>query len=89
MLTGDHDLMIPPEHSEVIAAALPRADYAVVRDAGHLVMLEHPEVVTPHLVALLHRVREKLSAGTAATPAARAPAAQGRGVPGAPGRPRG
>ena len=68
VLTGDHDLMIPQEHSEVIAAALPRADFAVVRDAGHLVMLEHPEVVTPHVVALLHRVREKLSTGTAATP---------------------
>ncbi len=62
VLTGDHDLMIPPGHSEVIAAALAKADYAVVRDAGHLVMLEHPEVVTPHLVALLHRVRERLSA---------------------------
>jgi pimeloyl-ACP methyl ester carboxylesterase len=68
VLTGDHDLMIPCEHSEVIAAALPRSDFAIVRDAGHLVMLEHPEVVTPHLVALLHRVRERLAADEAPPP---------------------
>ncbi len=61
VLVGDKDLMISPEHSEAIAAALPDAEYALVRDAGHLVMLEHPEIVTPHLVALLHRVRQQLS----------------------------
>lgn len=68
VLTGDHDLMIPTEHSEVIASALPKADFAVVRDGGHLVMLEHPEVVTPHLVALLHRVRERLASDGSAAP---------------------
>jgi pimeloyl-ACP methyl ester carboxylesterase len=68
VLTGDHDLMIPPEHSRTIADALPEADFAVVRDAGHLVMLEHPDVVTPHLVALLHRVRERLSTEPGVTP---------------------
>lgn len=68
VLSGDHDLMIPAEHSEMIASALPRADFAVVRDGGHLVMLEHPEVVTPHLVALLHRVRERLASGGTTAP---------------------
>lgn len=61
VLTGDKDLMIPPEHSLVIADTLPECEYAVIKDAGHLVMLEHPDVVTPHLVALLHRVRTDLS----------------------------
>ncbi|MFV0460377.1 MAG: alpha/beta fold hydrolase [Actinomycetales bacterium] len=60
VLTGDMDLMIPPEHSQVIADALPGSELVVVRTAGHLVMLEHPEVVTPHLVALLHTVRRSL-----------------------------
>ncbi len=60
VLTGDHDLMIPPEHSLVLAEALPGCEYVLVKDAGHLVMLEHPDVVTPHLVALVHRVRRQL-----------------------------
>ncbi len=60
VLTGDHDLMIPPEHSQVLADALPGCEYAVVKESGHLVMLEHPDVVTPHLVALLRRVRQGL-----------------------------
>lgn len=60
VLAGDHDLMIPPEHSEQIAQVLPGAELALVRDAGHLVMLEHPDVVTPHIVALVHRARRSL-----------------------------
>lgn len=55
VLTGDGDLMIPPEHSAALAEALPGCEYAVVKQAGHLVMLEHPDVVTPHIVSLIHR----------------------------------
>ena len=36
---------------------LPGAEHVVVRDAGHLVMLEHPEVVTEHLIDLVERAR--------------------------------
>jgi pimeloyl-ACP methyl ester carboxylesterase len=60
VLVGDSDLMVPAEHSEEIHLALPHAEFALVRDAGHLVMLEHPEIVTPHLVALLHRARRRI-----------------------------
>ena len=35
--------------------ALPRAEHVVVRHAGHLVMLEHPDVVTEHLRDLVVR----------------------------------
>lgn len=61
VLTGDKDLMIPPEHSDVLASRLPGSELAIVKGAGHLVMLEHPDVVTPHLVALVHRVRRSLN----------------------------
>ena len=63
MLAGDGDLMIPHEHSEEIARLVPGAELAIVRNAGHLVMLEHPDVVMPHLVALIHRARRSLSEG--------------------------
>jgi pimeloyl-ACP methyl ester carboxylesterase len=55
VLVGDSDLLTPSPHSLEIVRAVPHAEHVVVRDAGHLVMLEHPEVVTPHLVALVER----------------------------------
>jgi pimeloyl-ACP methyl ester carboxylesterase len=60
VLAGDSDLMIPFDHGEEIARLLPGAELAIVREAGHLVMLEHPDLVTPHLVALIHRARRSL-----------------------------
>ncbi|WP_128379180.1 alpha/beta fold hydrolase [Streptomyces cavernae] len=56
VLAGVGDLVTPSEHSEVIADLLPDAELVLVPDAGHLVMLEHPEVVTDRLADLLTRV---------------------------------
>jgi pimeloyl-ACP methyl ester carboxylesterase len=64
VLTGDKDKMIPMQHSERIVELLPDADYVVVPDAGHLVLLEKPAEVTAALTALLRGVG-------AGTPAAR------------------
>ncbi|MGY4982467.1 alpha/beta fold hydrolase [Streptomyces sp. 900105755] len=55
VLAGVQDLVTPSEHSEVIADLLPDAELVLVADAGHLVMLEHPEVVTDRLADLLTR----------------------------------
>ncbi|MEU1304206.1 alpha/beta fold hydrolase [Streptomyces shenzhenensis] len=56
VLAGVRDLITPSEHSEAIADLLPEAELVLVPDAGHLVMLEHPEVVTDRLADLLTRV---------------------------------
>jgi pimeloyl-ACP methyl ester carboxylesterase len=56
VLAGVGDLVTPSEHSEAIADLLPEAELVLVPDAGHLVMLEHPEVVTDRLADLLTRV---------------------------------
>ncbi|WP_250299349.1 alpha/beta hydrolase [Streptomyces sp. NBC_01387] len=56
VLAGDNDLVTPSAHSEVVADLLPGSELVIVPDAGHLVMLEHPEVVTDRLAALLARV---------------------------------
>ncbi|NEB75204.1 alpha/beta hydrolase, partial [Streptomyces sp. SID14478] len=64
VLAGEQDLVTPSEHSEAIAALLPDAESVLVPDAGHLVMLEHPEVVTDRLADLLVRAGV---AGAAAT----------------------
>ncbi|GAB1328058.1 alpha/beta fold hydrolase [Streptomyces sennicomposti] len=55
VLAGLQDLVTPSEHSEAIAGLLPEAELVLVPDAGHLVMLEHPEVVTDRLADLLTR----------------------------------
>ncbi|MFH9265682.1 alpha/beta fold hydrolase [Streptomyces sp. NPDC017546] len=55
ILAGEKDLVTPSSHSEAIADALPDAELVIVPDAGHLVMLEHPETVTDRLADLLVR----------------------------------
>ncbi|MEU5089517.1 alpha/beta hydrolase [Streptomyces sp. NPDC021356] len=55
VLAGVQDLVTPSAHSEAIADLLPEAELVLVPDAGHLVMLEHPEVVTDRLADLLMR----------------------------------
>ncbi|MEU2428770.1 alpha/beta hydrolase [Streptomyces sp. NPDC007861] len=56
VLAGDKDLVTPSSHSEAIADLLPDSELVIVPDAGHLVMLEHPVVVTDRLADLLARV---------------------------------
>ena len=58
VLAGERDLITPASHSAEIAELLPGSEHVLVRDAGHLLMLEHPEVVTPRLLALLARADE-------------------------------
>ncbi|MEU1572767.1 alpha/beta hydrolase [Streptomyces collinus] len=55
VLAGVQDLVTPSEHSEAVADLLPDAELVLVPDAGHLVILEHPEVVTDRLADLLTR----------------------------------
>ena len=54
-MVGDGDLLTPVAHSEEIVRRLPGAEHVVVRDSGHLLMLEHPDVVTLHLRELIER----------------------------------
>jgi pimeloyl-ACP methyl ester carboxylesterase len=55
VIVGDHDLLTPVAHSAAIVNLLPHAEHIVVRDGGHLLMLEHPQIVTGHLVDLIER----------------------------------
>ncbi|WP_306321004.1 MULTISPECIES: alpha/beta fold hydrolase [unclassified Streptomyces] len=64
VLAGEHDLVTPSDHSEAIAGLLPEAEFVLVPDAGHLVMLEHPEVVTDRLADLLVRAGAVPTAAT-------------------------
>jgi pimeloyl-ACP methyl ester carboxylesterase len=55
VLSGDADRMTQFSHAERIAFELPDAELVRVRGAGHMVMLEQPQVVDDHLVMLLQQ----------------------------------
>jgi pimeloyl-ACP methyl ester carboxylesterase len=70
VLTGDRDRMIPQEHSELIVDGLggadrPDVEFVVVPDAGHMVLLEEPDVVSAALSRLLRRVTTRRTAAGA------------------------
>ena len=64
VLAGANDLMLPVAHSEALAAAIPTADYVVVPDAGHAVILERPDAVGEALRTLVDRVEDRLGSPT-------------------------
>ncbi|HET9656588.1 MAG TPA: alpha/beta hydrolase [Kineosporiaceae bacterium] len=63
VIVGDSDLLTPAEHSEEIVRRLPGAEFVVVREGGHLLMLEHPDVVSGHLVELVERALRAAEGG--------------------------
>jgi pimeloyl-ACP methyl ester carboxylesterase len=55
VLGGERDLMTPADHSRAMVERVPGAELVILPDAGHLVMLEHHDVVTDHLRDLVER----------------------------------
>lgn len=53
---GDRDQLTPPEHSRRLVDALPGAELLEVEEAGHVVMLERPDLINIHLRSLLTRI---------------------------------
>lgn len=49
------DHVTPIQHSRDILTLVPHAEYLEIPDAGHMVMLEYPDLVTAHLRALVAR----------------------------------
>jgi pimeloyl-ACP methyl ester carboxylesterase len=57
VMVGAEDLLTPEEHSRDIVRAVPGAELVVVPDAGHLLLLEYPEVVNRAIRELVERAR--------------------------------
>ena len=62
VMVGDKDQLLPMEHSRALADAMPGADFVIVPDGGHLVILEHPREVEAALRRLVDRVGHQLAA---------------------------
>lgn len=57
VMNGAGDLITPAAHSEVIVRHVPGAEHVVVEDAGHILMMEHPALVTEQLLMLVRRAQ--------------------------------
>ncbi|WP_051451229.1 alpha/beta fold hydrolase [Actinospica robiniae] len=60
VLGASGDMVLPVAHSEALAAAIPSAAYTVLPNAGHAVILEHPDEVNEALRTLVDRVEAQL-----------------------------
>jgi pimeloyl-ACP methyl ester carboxylesterase len=60
VLAADKDLLLPVQHSRALADAIPSAEFVIVENAGHVVMLEHPHEVNTALRRLVDRVEARL-----------------------------
>ena len=63
VMNGAGDLITPPSHSEEIVRRIPGAEHVVVEDAGHILMLEHPQLVTQQLLMLISRAQRAVAEG--------------------------
>ncbi|WP_173084244.1 alpha/beta fold hydrolase [Phytohabitans rumicis] len=59
ILVGEKDRLTPPVCAQSIAAALPDATLTICPDAGHMLMLERPEVVTDALLGVVHAALDR------------------------------
>jgi len=62
VINGVKDLLTPPEHSQEIVRLIPGAEHVLVDDAGHIIMLEHGDVVSEQLLALIGRAERAAAA---------------------------
>lgn len=65
VLAGDKDLLTPSAHSTDIAEKLPDADLIIVEGAGHLVLMERPELVNAALARLVAEAADAVRAPVA------------------------
>jgi len=62
VVVGTGDAMTPQSHSEYIAEVIDGAELITIADAGHMLMLEQPDVVTGVISDLIARVRAESAA---------------------------
>lgn len=63
VFNGRQDLLTPPAHSELIVEAIPGAEHVLVNDAGHVIMLEHPDLLNTHLIELTEQATRAQARG--------------------------
>jgi len=64
VFNGDKDALTSAVHSTEIVAAIPGAEHVFVKDAGHIIMLEHHELLNRELLDLVTRAERSREPGT-------------------------
>lgn len=67
VFNGTKDRLTPPAHSEEIIRHLPGAEHVLVEGAGHVIMLEVPDLLNSALLELMERATRMASTGFAET----------------------
>ena len=49
VMVGAEDVLTPPDASRALVVAIPKAEFTIVPEAGHLAPLEQPEIVTERI----------------------------------------
>jgi pimeloyl-ACP methyl ester carboxylesterase len=65
VINGQGDLLTPPDHSDDIVDRIPGSEHVVVEEAGHLIQLEHPDLVNQQLLMLIERALKGRADGVA------------------------
>lgn len=57
IICGEHDRMTPVRTAQYLATVIPGAQLEIVPGAGHMVMLERPEVVASHISDFMAQIQ--------------------------------
>jgi pimeloyl-ACP methyl ester carboxylesterase len=56
VLTGDGDVLIPPENSKILAERIPGAELKIISGGGHQVLVEQPEACNAAVLEFLRNL---------------------------------
>jgi 3-oxoadipate enol-lactonase len=56
VLTGDADVLIPPENSKILAERIPGAELKIISGGGHQVLVEQPEACNAAVLDFLRKL---------------------------------
>ncbi|MGC8657640.1 MAG: alpha/beta fold hydrolase [Desulfomonilaceae bacterium] len=62
VLSGDGDVLIPPENSKILAERIPNAELEIVPNAGHQVLIEQAALCNEAILNFLRRCENQWSA---------------------------
>lgn len=63
VMHGQQDRIVPRKHADDMVARMPHSEYIVVEASGHMLPLEHPEIVNTEVVALAERSCRAVESG--------------------------
>jgi hypothetical protein len=58
VFNGTQDVLTPPAHSEIIVQGIPVPSMCSSAMPGHVIMLEHPDLLNEQILALLDRAEQ-------------------------------